>query len=97
MPPTRGTTAAATNPANTKDLERSKLLHGSTWNETQHQGSFISKLTSKNRKYNPEVVNQYMENWKANTSPGEEADKKVVENGTSITNLYFELSTDFYE
>ncbi|KAG0315089.1 Delta(24)-sterol C-methyltransferase [Dissophora globulifera] len=97
MPPTRGTTAAATNPANTKDLERSKLLHGSTWNETQHQGSFISKLTSKNRKYNPEVVTQYMENWKANTSPGEEADKKVVENGTSITNLYFELSTDFYE
>ncbi|KAG0285613.1 hypothetical protein BGZ98_005438, partial [Dissophora globulifera] len=57
MSPTRGNTAAVTNPANTKDIERSKLLHGSTWNETQHQGSFISKLKSKNRDYQPEVVN----------------------------------------
>ncbi|KAG0285829.1 hypothetical protein BGZ98_005312, partial [Dissophora globulifera] len=94
MPPN---VIATTNPAKTQDLERSKLLHGSTWNETQHKGSLISKLKGKNRKYQPEVVNQYMENWKTNTSPGEEADKKVVNNGTTVSNLYYELSTDFYE
>ncbi|KAF9304541.1 Delta(24)-sterol C-methyltransferase [Mortierella antarctica] len=80
-----------------QDLERSKLLHGSTWYETQHQDLFISKLTGKNRKYLPKVVNQYMKNWKTNPSPGQEADMDVVQNGTDITNLYFELSTDFYE
>lgn len=97
MSPTRENTTATANPSNVQDLERSKLLHGSTWYEKQHQDSFISKLTGKNRKYLPEVVNQYMVNWKSNPSPGQEADKDVVQNGTAITNLYFELSTDFYE
>ena len=38
-----------------------------------------------------------MKNWNNNPSPSHESDKDVVENGTDITNLYFELSTDFYE
>ncbi|KAF9112696.1 hypothetical protein BGX30_007214, partial [Mortierella sp. GBA39] len=63
----------------------------------QRQDSFISNLTGKTRQYLPEVVNQYMKNWKINPSPGQEADKDVVQNGTDITNLYFELSADFYE
>ncbi|KAG0299397.1 Delta(24)-sterol C-methyltransferase [Dissophora globulifera] len=96
MPPSRNATAT-TNSANMQDLERSKLLHGSTWHEAQHQDSFISKLTSKNRKYLPEIVNEYMKNWKTNPSPGQEADMDLVQNGPDITNLYFELSTDFYE
>jgi len=80
-----------------QDLERSKLLHGSTWHQDQHQDLFISKLKGKNCNYLPEVVNHYMRNCKTNPRPGEEADKGVVQNGTAITNLYFELSTDFYE
>ncbi|KAG0036134.1 hypothetical protein BGZ82_004651 [Podila clonocystis] len=97
MSPTRGNATATTDPSNLQDLERSKLFHGSTWYEKQHQDLFISKLTGKNRKYLPEVVNQYLGNWKTNPSPGQEADKDVMENSTAITNLYFELSTDFYE
>lgn len=72
-------------------------MHGATWEESQHQGTFLSKLTGKNRKFLPEVVNQYMLNWQNNTSPDQESDKDVVRKGTDITNLYFELSTDFYE
>lgn len=97
MSPAQESATATTNTTNMQDLDRSKLLHGSTWYETQHQDSFISKLNGKNRQYLPEVVNEYMKNWKTNPSPGQEVDKAVVENGTDITNLYFELSTDFYE
>lgn len=97
MSPTQENATATTNPSNLQDLERSKLLHGSTWYETQHQDSFISKLKGKNCNYLPEVVNHYMRNWKTNPSPGEEADKDVVQNGTAITNLYFELTIDFCE
>lgn len=97
MSPTRESATATADSANLQDLDRSKLLHGSTWHETKHQDSFISKLTGKNRQFLPEVVNQYMKNWTTNPSPGQEADKAVVENGSNITNLYFELSTDFYE
>ncbi|KAF9120724.1 hypothetical protein BGX30_002996, partial [Mortierella sp. GBA39] len=80
MSPTRESTTTATNTAHIQDLDRSKLLHGSTWNDTKHQVSFISKLTGKNRQFLPEVVNNYTKNWKVNPSPGQEADKDVVEN-----------------
>ncbi|GJJ68042.1 sterol 24-C-methyltransferase [Entomortierella parvispora] len=98
-PPTKGssTATATAQPVHAQDLERSKLLHGKTWEEKQHQDSFLSKLKSKNREFLPEVVNQYMVNWQNNTSPDQESDKDVVRKGTDITNLYFELSTDFYE
>ncbi|KAF9398330.1 hypothetical protein BGZ94_006036, partial [Podila epigama] len=82
-----------------QDLDRSKLLHGSTWNDNQHQHSFISKLTNKNREFLPEVLHEYMKHWKKNPIPGQEddADRVVIRQGSDITNLYFELSTDFYE
>ncbi|CAO3567770.1 unnamed protein product [Mortierella alpina] len=97
MSPTRETTSSNAGQVNTQDLDRSMLFHGSTWDEAKHQSFFLSKLTGKNRQYLPEVVNQYMKNWTLNPSPGQEADKDVVDNGSNITNLYFELSTDFYE
>ncbi|KAG9063331.1 hypothetical protein KI688_004213 [Linnemannia hyalina] len=87
------TTPQKSNPTGTVSL----LLYSSTCYDTQHQDSFISKLTGTNRQYLPEVANQNMKNWRINPSPGQEADKDVVQNGTDITNLYFELSTDLYE
>ncbi|KAF9920151.1 Delta(24)-sterol C-methyltransferase [Linnemannia zychae] len=86
-----------TTTANAQDLERSKLLHGKTWQDTHHQDTFISKLTSKNNQFLPEVVSQYVKYWKADPDLNHEADRPIEEGGSKLTNLYFELSTDFYE
>ncbi|KAF9161450.1 Delta(24)-sterol C-methyltransferase [Actinomortierella ambigua] len=86
---------SSTNQAHKQDLERSKLLHASTWEETHHRDSFLSKLINKNRKFLPEIVTQYVKEWKANPNQPNTQSNGVT--ATDLTNQYFELSTDFYE
>ncbi|KAG0245040.1 Delta(24)-sterol C-methyltransferase [Actinomortierella wolfii] len=95
MSATRVSSTTQVNQAHKQDLERSKLLHAKTWEETHHRDTFLSKLLSKNRNFLPEIVNQYMKEWTPDPNQQNQQTNGVY--AADLTNQYFELSTDFYE
>ncbi|KAF9161024.1 Delta(24)-sterol C-methyltransferase [Actinomortierella ambigua] len=99
MSPTRESSTTVVTQSNKQDLERAKLLHGSTWDEAHHEDSFLSKLKNKDRTFQPELVEEYMKHWKKD-EPTEETEQDRDERTHSykaVTNGFYNLATDFYE
>ncbi|KAF9977340.1 Delta(24)-sterol C-methyltransferase [Actinomortierella ambigua] len=99
MSPARESSTAVITQSNKQDLERAKLLHGSTWDEAHHEDSFLSKLKNKDRAFQPELVQAYMKHWKKD-EPTEETQQDKDERSLSykaVTNGFYDLATDFYE
>jgi len=84
---------------NQEDLALSKALHGYSWDEANHQNSFISKLHKKDKEFQSTVVNNYLENWKEEV-PENETEEARAERASSykaVANSFYDLATDFYE
>ncbi|KAG0243283.1 Delta(24)-sterol C-methyltransferase [Actinomortierella wolfii] len=99
MAPSRESSTALITQSNKQDLEKSKLLHGSTWDEAHHEDSFLTKLKNKDRAYQPEVVHEYMNHWKKE-KPTEETEQDKEERANAykaVANQFYDLATDFYE
>ncbi|KAG0265142.1 Delta(24)-sterol C-methyltransferase [Mortierella polycephala] len=84
---------------NQEDLLLSKTLHGHAWEESHHQDSFISKLSKKDREFQPAVVDNYLENWKEDKPENETEEAKAERQNAykAVANSFYDLATDFYE
>ncbi|KAG0252652.1 hypothetical protein BGZ95_006569 [Linnemannia exigua] len=82
-----------------QDLQQSKFLHGSTWEDTEHQSSFISKLAKKNHQAHQAVFSSYVDNWKdgQNEERSENDGAKTLSTHTALANSYYDNFTDFFE
>ncbi|KAF9353034.1 Delta(24)-sterol C-methyltransferase [Mortierella sp. AD094] len=84
---------------NKEDLALSQTLHGNSWNESHHQDSLISKLKNKDRQFTPNVIDNYLDNWKE-VQPENETEEAKTERQNSykdVANSFYDLATDFYE
>ena len=84
---------------NQEDLALSKVLHGYSWDEANHQNSFISKLNKKDKDFQSTVVNNYLDNWKEE-QPENETEEARAERANAykaVANSFYDLATDFYE
>lgn len=84
---------------NREDLALSKTLHGTTFNEENHQASFLTKLKQKDRQFQPAVVDNYLKNWKEEQPENETEEAKAERQSAykAVANSFYDLATDFYE
>ncbi|KAG0041477.1 hypothetical protein BGZ83_001756 [Gryganskiella cystojenkinii] len=84
---------------NREDLALSKTLHGTTFNEENHQASFLSKLKQKDREFQPAVVDNYLKNWSEEQPENETEESKAERQSAykAVANSFYDLATDFYE
>lgn len=80
-----------------EDAAFSKVLHGEKI--VTSDGSFLTKITSKDRDAHEATSRNYMSFWEGKNPMTEtEHDKEARQtNYTSLTNSYYNLATDFYE
>ncbi|KAG9304961.1 hypothetical protein G9A89_003130 [Geosiphon pyriformis] len=80
-----------------KDAAFSDILHGKEIIESD--GSFFTKVTSKDKAAHEAVVKNYLSFWEGKEPENETSEdiKARQENYTSLTNSYYNIATDFYE
>jgi len=89
-------TETSTPSSHQEDLLLPKTLHADTWNEGH--GTFLSKLSKKDRSVQPAIVDRYLANQKPAILANVEENKAArIEAYKTITNSFYDLATDFYE
>ncbi|KAF9200676.1 Delta(24)-sterol C-methyltransferase [Haplosporangium sp. Z 27] len=99
MAPPAATSTAVLSQRYQEDLTKSKVLHGQSWDPSNHQKSFVSRLAQKDTEYQPVVVKDYLGNWKevVPEKETEEAKEERASAYSKVANAYYDLVTDFYE
>ncbi|KAF8997358.1 Delta(24)-sterol C-methyltransferase, partial [Haplosporangium bisporale] len=99
MAPSKTTSTVLVSQRHQDDLAFSKSFHGHTWDEAHHQDTFVSKLIKKDREFQPELVDNYLKNWKHEDPIQETAEEKEARQNAYrvVTNSFYDLATDFYE